>query len=79
MYWKGDVQNNTCFTNKAWTCRDIEETVTGCFSLLNTWLAFDTQILLPNLKCKDNFLIKDEIGHLYMVDIIFDSKKQLVL
>ena len=53
----------------------FEETVTGCFSLLNTWLAFDTQILLPNLKYKDNFLIKDEIGHLYMVDTIFDSKK----
>ena len=32
----------------------FEETVTGGFSLVNTRLAFDTQILLPNLEYKDD-------------------------
>ena len=32
----------------------FEETVIGGFSCVNTRLAFDSQILLPNLKNKDN-------------------------
>ena len=32
----------------------FEETVTGGFSSVNTRLAFDTQILLPNLQYKDD-------------------------
>ena len=32
----------------------FEETVTGGFSSVNTRLAFDTQILLPNLEYKDD-------------------------
>ena len=33
----------------------FEQTVTGGFSSVNTRLAFDTQILLPNLEYKDDF------------------------
>ena len=32
----------------------FEKTVTGGFSSVNTRLAFDTQILLPNLEYKDD-------------------------
>ena len=32
----------------------FEKTVTGGFSSVNTRLAFDTQILLPNLQYKDD-------------------------
>ena len=32
----------------------FEQTVTGSFSPVNTRLAFDTQVLLPNLDHKDN-------------------------
>ena len=32
----------------------FEQTVTGGFSSVNTRLAFDTEMLLPNLEYKDN-------------------------
>ena len=37
----------------------IEKTLTGGFSCVNTWLPFDTEILLPHVKNPDKDSSKD--------------------
>ena len=53
LYWKWNVKNYSCFAYRIWKCWNFwKETVIGGFSCVNTRLAFDSQILLPNLKNK---------------------------
>ena len=51
----------------------FEETVIGGFSCANTRLAFDSQILLPNLKTKDN-LKNNPMNKDFSYKIIYNSK-----
>ena len=51
----------------------FEETVTGGFSSVNTRLAFDTQIWLPNLEYKDN-LEKNPINKNFNYKVVYNLK-----
>ena len=51
----------------------FEETVTGGFSSINTRLAFDTQIWLPNLEYKDN-LEKNPINKNFNYKVVCNLK-----
>ena len=51
----------------------IEQTVTGGFSSVNTRLAFDTQILLPNLEYKDD-LEKNPLNKDFEYKFVYNLK-----
>ena len=51
----------------------FEETVTGGFSCVNTRLAFDSQVLLPNLKNKDN-LENNPMNKDYNCKVVYNLK-----
>ena len=51
----------------------FEQTVTGSFSSVNTRLAFDTQILLPNLEYKDD-LEKNPLNKDFKYKVIYYFK-----
>ena len=56
----------------------IEQTVTGRFSSVNTRLAFDTQILLPNLDDKTNLennLLNKDFNYEVAYNLRLDGKK----
>ena len=56
----------------------IEQTVTGGFSSVNTRLAFDTQILLPNLDDKTNLEnnpLNKDFNYKVVYNLWLDSKK----
>ena len=56
----------------------FEETLTGGFSSVNTRLAFDTQILLPNLVyCKDeNNILKKDYNDKIFYKLRFEDMKE---
>ena len=51
----------------------FEQTVTGGFSSVNTRLAFDTQILLPNLEYKDD-LEKNPLNKDFKYKVVYNLK-----
>ena len=51
----------------------FEQTVTGSFSSVNTRLAFDTQILLPNLEYKDD-LEKNPLNKDFKYKVVYYLK-----
>ena len=51
----------------------FEETVIGGFSSVNTRLAFDTQILLPNLEKKDD-LEKNPMNKNFNYKVVYNLK-----
>ena len=51
----------------------FEQTVTGSFSSVNTRLAFDTQILLPNLEYKDD-LEKNPLNKDFKYKVVYNLK-----
>ena len=51
----------------------FEQTVTGSFSSVNTRLAFDTQILLPNLEYKDD-LEKNPLNKGFKYKLVYNLK-----
>ena len=51
----------------------FEETITGGFSLVNTRLAFDTEILLPNLVKEEK---PDEFQKDYNYKICYNNEKE---
>ena len=51
----------------------FEQTVTGGFSLVNTKLAFDTQIVLPNLEYKDD-VEKNPLNKDFKYKIVYNLK-----
>ena len=51
----------------------FEEAVTGRFSSVNTRLAFDTQILLPNLEKKDD-LEKNPMNKNFNYKVVYNLK-----
>ena len=51
----------------------FEETVIGEFSSVNTRLAFDSQILLPNLEFKDD-LVRDTMNKNFNYKIVYNFK-----
>ena len=56
----------------------FEQTVTGGFSSLNTRLAFDTQILLPNLDHKtelENNPLNKDVNYKVVYNLKLDGKK----
>ena len=56
----------------------FEETVTGGFSSVNTRLAFDTQILLPNLEYKDDLEknpMNKNFNYIVVYTLKLDKKK----
>ena len=56
----------------------FEETVTGGFSSVNTRLAFDTQILLPNLEYKDDLEknpMNKNFNYIVVYNLKLDKKK----
>ena len=58
----------------------FEETVTGGFSSVNTRLAFDTQILLPNLEYKDDLEknpMNKNFNYIVVYNLKLDKKKRL--
>ena len=56
----------------------FEETVIGGFSCVNTRLAFNSQILLPNLKNKDdleNSLMNKDYNYKVVYNLKMNNKK----
>ena len=55
----------------------FEETVTGGYSCVNTRLAFDTLILLPNLNnpMLYNSMMNKNLGYKFVYNLKFDKEK----